>query len=130
MRSYNKQYRYLILNKVMNKSKKILNSLKKTKKIRKEKREKTKSITKFRKDTPNKTTILFNEKEIGHVEQDLQGRWELKPVFAPLTEDEYIMKSKFDGPISAGREMVKLYERYRKILEANLGDVGYYNPYS
>ena len=115
---------------IMNKSKKILSSLKKTKKIRKENLEKTKSITKFRKDTPNKTTVLFNEKEIGFVEQDLQGRWELKPIFAPLTEDEYIMKSKFDGPISAGREMVKLYERYMAILEANLGNMGYYNPYS
>jgi hypothetical protein len=114
----------------MNKSRKMLDSLKKTKKTRKAKREKTRSVTKFKKDTPNKTTVFFNEKEIGYVEQNLQDKWELKPAFAPLAEDEYIIKSKFDGPIAAGREMVKLYERYRAILDANVGNMDYYKPYS
>jgi len=100
------------------KSKQMLDSYLKKKK-------KDKTVTKFTKIDSYKTEIIVDGRSIGTVEQSLSGRWELKPSFPPLQEDEYELKRQYDGPIDAGRRLSALYQSYQKVLDSRLGRQDY-----
>ena len=103
----------------------MLDALIKNKGKKKTKKEKT--VTKFIKVNSYKTEINVDGRSIGTVEQSLSSKWELKPSFPPLQEDEYELKRQYDGPIEAGRRLAALYQKYQEVLDARLGGFDYNN---
>tara|TARA_R110002020_G_scaffold472564_1_gene700828 strand:- start:5216 stop:5587 length:372 start_codon:yes stop_codon:yes gene_type:complete len=102
------------------KSKHIITSVKKKKRVRSSKKQPTK--IKFTTIDPDLTEIHVNGRKIGFVKRKTSSfKWDMSALFAPLTEDEPFLKRSYDSDIEAGRELSRIFFRYKEVLKSRLG---------